>query len=184
MHRGIPSCLSVAAALAVAGLASLCFAQNSDFNLSAHVNSHATAKDIGLPEYPGAQPYKDKDSDSSSADLGFVLNSFHLSVQAASFVTTDSPDQVLAFYRKPLAKYGDVLECDHGKPVGKLTVAKSGLTCGDQQGGNGHMSINGSDSDHELRAGTPARFRVVGIDSIESGKTKFGLVALELPKGS
>lgn len=161
-------------------LAGTCFAQNSDFNLSAHANNRATAKDIGLPEYPGAKPYKDKDSDSSSADVGLVLNSFHLSVQAASFVTTDSPGQVLAFYRKPLAKYGDVLECDHGKPVGALTVAKSGLTCGEQHGG--HMSINGSDSDHELRAGTPERFRVVGIDSTDGGQTKFGLVALEIPK--
>ncbi|HTV13532.1 MAG TPA: hypothetical protein VME68_02380 [Acidobacteriaceae bacterium] len=184
MHRRTLFCGTLAIALTVAGLASSCFAQNSDFNLSAHANSHATAKDIGLPEYPGAKPWKDKDSDSSSADLGFVLNSFHFSVQAASYVTTDSPEQVLAFYRKPLAKYGDVLECDHGMPVGKLTVTKSGLTCGDRQGGNGHMSINGSDSDHELRAGSPERFHVVGIDSSENGQTKFGLVALELPKGS
>jgi hypothetical protein len=182
MHQRIVPCVSVAAALLAVGLTSSCIGQNSDFNLSAHVNSHATAKDIGLPEYPGAQPYKDKDSDSSSADLGFALNSFHFSVQAASYVTTDSPEQVLAFYRKPLAKYGEVLECDHGKPVGALTVAKSGLTCGDQK--NGHMSINGSDSDHELRAGAPERFRVVGIDSSQAGQTKFGLVALVLPKDS
>src|ERR1700733_15604592 len=91
------------------------FAQSSDFNLNVHANTHATAKDIGLPVYPGATPYKDKDSDSSSADLGFVLNSFHLSVQVASFVTEDSPERVLTFYRKPLAQYGEVLECDHGK---------------------------------------------------------------------
>jgi hypothetical protein len=156
------------------------FAQDSDFNLNVHANSHATAKDIGLPVYPGATPYKDKDSDSSSADLGFVLNSFHLSVQVASFVTTDSPERVLAFYRKPLAQYGEVLECDHGKPVGSPTVTKSGLTCGDSKGG--HMTVNGSDSDHELRAGTPEHYRVVGIDSSEAGKTKFGLVALMLPK--
>jgi endonuclease YncB( thermonuclease family) len=172
--------VSAAALAAALSLAGSCFAQNSDFNLSAHANGHATAKDIGLPEYPGAKPYKDKDSDSSSADLGFALNSFHFSMQVASYVTTDSPEQVLAFYRKPLAKFGDVLECDHGKAVGALTVTKSGLTCGDQK--NGHMSVNGSDSDHELRAGTPERFRIVGIDTSESGQTKFGLVALVLPK--
>ncbi len=156
------------------------FAQNSDFNLNVHANSHATAKDIGLPVYPGATPFKDKDSDSSSADLGFLLNSFHFSVRVASFVTADSPDQVIQFYRRPLAKYGEVLECDHGKPVGALTVTRSGLTCGDRK--SGHMTVNGSDSDHELRAGTPEQFRVVGIDGTEAGKTKFGLVALVLPK--
>ena len=45
-----------------------------------------------------------------------LLNGFHLSVKAASFVTTDSPEHVLEFHRKPLAKFGEVLECDHGKP--------------------------------------------------------------------
>lgn len=161
-------------------IAAPCFAQDSDFNLSLHANSHATAKDIGLPVYPGATPFRDKDNDSSAADLGFVLNSFHFNLQVASFVTTDSPDQVLHFYRKPLARYGEVLECNHGNPVGSLTVTKSGLTCGDHKGG--HMTVNGSDMGDELRAGTPEHFRIVGIDSTETGKTKFGLVELLLPK--
>ncbi len=156
------------------------FAQNSDFNLDVHANSHATAEAIGLPSYPGAIPFKGKEGDSASADLGFLVNSFHISIKVASFVTTDSPQRVLEFYRKPLSKFGEVLECDRGKPVGSLTVTKSGLTCGDQQ--NGHLTVNGSDSDHELRAGTPEQFRVVGIDRVENGKTKFGLVALVLPK--
>src|ERR1700733_5017582 len=144
------------------------FAQSSDFNLNVHANSHATAKDIGLPVYPGATPFKDKDSD-SSADLGFALNSVQFNLQAASFVTKDSRDQVIAFYRKALAKYGEVLECNHGKPVGSLTVTKSGLTCGDHNGGQ----TNGSDGDYELRAGRPERFRIVAVDSTDSEKTKF-----------
>jgi hypothetical protein len=44
------------------------------------------------------------------------------------------------------------------------------------------MTVNGSDSDLELRAGAPEQFRIVGIDSTDAGKTKFGLVALVLPK--
>ena len=172
--------LAVIPLLAAVSFAFPCFAQNSDFNLNLHANSHATAKDIGLPMYPGATPFKEKDSDSSSADLGLVLNSLHVNVRVASFVTTDSPQQVLKFYRKPLAKYGEVLECNHGKPVGSLTVTKSGLTCGDHKSGD--MTVNGSDSGEELRAGTPEQFRVVGIDGTEAGKTKFGLVALVFPK--
>jgi hypothetical protein len=97
-----------------------------------------------------------------------------------NFVTTDTPKQVLEFYRRPLAKYGQVLECNHGKPVGPLTVTKSGLTCGDHNSGG--MTIDGSDIDVELRAGKPEQFRIVGIDGTEAGKTKFGLVALVLPK--
>jgi hypothetical protein len=155
-------------------------AQNSGFNLNVHANPHATAEAIGLPFYPGATPFKDKDSDSSSADLALFLNSFHFSMKLAIFVTSDSPQHILDFYRKPLAKYGEVLECDHGKPVGSLTRTKSGLTCGDNSAG--HTTVNGSDTDHELRAGTPQRFRIVGIDRTDNGKTKFGLVALVLPK--
>ena len=180
MRRPICGVIPVIVLMGAFSLTVLSFGQNSDFNLNVHANSHATAKDIGLPVYPGATPFKDKDSDSSSADLLFFLNSFHFSVKAAKFVTTDSPERILEFYRKPLAKFGEVLECDHGKPVGSLTMAKSGLTCGDRK--SGRMTVNGSDDEHELRAGTPEQFRIVGIEGAESGKTKFGLVALVLPK--
>jgi hypothetical protein len=180
MRRSILAAIPAIALAGVVSVAFACSAQNSDFNLNVHANSHATAKDIGLPVYPGATLFKDKDSDSSSADLGLVLNSFHFNLQAVSFVTTDAPKQVLEFYRRPLAKYGQVLECNHGKPVGSLTVTKSGLTCGDHKSEG--MTADGSDRDVELRAGRPEQFRIVGIDGTEAGKTKFGLVALVLPK--
>jgi len=180
MHRPILAAISAFVLMAAISFAIPSFAQNSDFNLNVHANSHATAKDIGLPVYPGASPFKDKDSDSSSADLGILLNNFHLSVKAVSFVTSDPSEHVLEFYRKPLAKFGEVLECDHGKAVGPLTVTKSGLTCGDRKGGR--ITVNGNDSGHELRAGTPEQFRIVGVDRTGSGKTKFGLAALLLPK--
>ena len=182
MHRSILGVTPAIVLTAAVWCAVPCFAQDSDFNLNLHANSHATAKDIGLPVYPGATPVKDKDSDSSAANLGFVLNSLRFNLRVVSFVTTDSPERVLEFYKKPLAKFGEVLECDHGKPVGSLTVTKSGLTCGDRKGSSGHATWNGSDSDHELRAGMPEQFRIVGVDSTENGKTKFGLVALVLPK--
>jgi hypothetical protein len=159
-------------------------AQNSGFNLDLHADSHAKAADIGLPAYPGATPFKNADND-GSADLGLAFGDFHFLLKAASYVTGDSPDRVLAFYRKPLSRFGEVLECAHGKPVGALTVTHSGLTCSDQKGGNlqANGSVNSS-TDHELRAGSPHRFRIVGIDKTEAGTTKFGLVYLELPKDS
>ena len=104
MWRGI---LAVTPAFLLAGTlssGSVCVAQNSDFNLNVHANSHVTAKDIGLPVYPGATLVKDTDSDSSSGDFGVALNGFQFSMQAVSFVTTDAPDQVLEYNRKPLAK--------------------------------------------------------------------------------
>ncbi len=155
------------------------FGQNTDVNLALHANSHARAADIGLPAYPGATLYKDTDND-SGADLGLTFNDIHFSLRAVNYVTSDAPAQVLAFYRKPLSRYGEVLECDHGKPMGSLTVTRSGLTCG-------HVEVNGNDdssTDHEIRAGSPQQYRIVGIDASHPGSTRFGLVYLDLPKDS
>lgn len=190
-QRIFPTPGMVLVAAIVAACSTVCMAQNSnakkdsDFNLALHANSHATATDIGLPEYPGAAPYKnpdDKDSD-SAVDLGFTFGSAHFMVKAASYTTRDSPAQVLDFYRKPLSRYGQVLECDHGHPVGSLTVTHTGLTCNDDVGIHSG-SKDDSSGGHELRAGQPTRYRLVGIDESHAGSTHFGMAYIELPKGS
>jgi hypothetical protein len=168
-------------------------AQNADsksengFDLSVHANGKTTAADIGLPFYPGAVPApdNDNDSDSSAADLGFSFGDFHFKLLVVSYKTNDSPDKVLAFYRKPLAKYGEVLECDHGKAATSLTVTRSGLTCSDKDDGGGQAGAHASSDGHELRAGSPHHFRIVGIDNDSHGSgTRFGLVYLDLPRDS
>lgn len=153
--------------------------QNSGMEL--HANDHATPAEIGLPAYPGATLYKDPNND-AAFDLGYTFGGSHFRLMASNYVTTDSPDKVLAFYRKPLSRYGEVLECKDGKPVGSLTSTRSGLTCAGENGG--HVQVNGhSDSnDHELRAGTPQNYRIVGIDKAEPKSTRFALVYVEVPK--
>jgi hypothetical protein len=184
-----PKIVLIAAILATCSGA--CVAQNSDskkdsnFNLALHANTHVTAADIGLPEYPGATPYKnpnDKDSD-SAVDLGFSFGNVHFLVKAASYIAPDSPAQVLAFYRKPLSHYGQVLECDHGHPIGSLKQTPTGLTCNDDPGITSD-SKGDSSGGHELRAGRPTRYRLVGIDQSHSGSTRFGIAYIELPKDS
>ncbi len=172
----LPAVVLSAAVILFCGSAAS-FAQDSDVNLALHANSHASAASVGLPVYPGATLYKDA-GNNSAADLGLTAGDFHFSLMAVNYLTSDSPAKVLAFYRKPLSRYGEVLECDQGKPVGALTVTRSGLTCGHEQvGGNTNSS-----TDHELRAGTLHQYRIVGIDEAHSGSTRFGLVYLELPK--
>jgi hypothetical protein len=154
-------------------------AQNSGMEL--HANDHATPAEIGLPSYPGATLYKDPNND-AAFDLGYSVGDSHFRLMAANYITSDSPDQVLSFYRKPLSHYGEVLECNDGKPVGNLTATRSGLTCDDDR--KGKVQVNGySDSKgRELRAGTPQQFRIVGIDKTETKSTRFGLVYVQLPK--
>jgi hypothetical protein len=158
----------------------LCFAQSA--GIEVHANDHATLADIGLPSYPGATLCKAPDND-ATFDLGYTFGDSHFRLMAANYVTSDAQEQVLSFYRKPLSHYGEVLECKDGKPVSTLTITRSGLTCSDEQGG-GHMQVNGhSDStDHELRAGTPHEFRVVGIDKSQPKSTHFTLLYVQLPK--
>jgi hypothetical protein len=156
------------------------FGQNSDGDIELHANSHASAAGIGLPLYPGATLYKDKDDD-SGGDLGLNVGDFHFSLMAVNYVTKDSAEKVLSFYRKPLSRYGEVLECDHGKPVGSLTVTSSGLTCDLKDSGS---KASYSSTNREIRAGSPHKFRIVGIDEPHSGSTRFALVYLELPKDS
>lgn len=189
--------IAISAFLLLAAVGSVCAAacaqessgsKDSGLNLALHANSQATAADVGLPAYPGATLYrqpddKGKQDNDSSLDMGFTFGDFHFSIVAVSYETGDSPEQVLAFYRKPLSRFGEVLECDHGKPVGKLTITSTGLTCSSDHGG--HVQVNSSansSDDHELRAGSPHKYRIVGIDDSHAGKTHFGLVYLELPK--
>jgi len=177
-HLSTAPLLALTAAALFCGNVSL-LAQDSGMEL--HANSKATAADIGLPAYPGATLYKDKDND-AAVDMGFSFGDSHFRLMAASYLSSDSPDKILAFYRKPLSHYGEVLECNDGKPVGTPTVTRSGLTCSDEHGGNVQVNGHVNSKDHELRAGTPHQFRMVGIDKSEANATHFGLVYVQLPK--
>ena len=160
-------------------------AQDSDFKLELHANSHPATTEIGLSPYPGATPYKEPGNSSSTVDLGFTFGDTHFRVLGASFMTADSPARVLAFYRKPLSRYGEVLECNHGQPVGTLAVVHGGVTCSDEK--ENHLDVNGHgipSGGHELRAGSSHQFRIVWIDESDPRSTRFGLVYIELPKDS
>jgi hypothetical protein len=160
-------------------------AQDSGFHLNVNAGDHATAAQVGLPVYPGATVYKDKDKgkdEDSGADIGFEFGDVHFVLKVAPYVSGDSAEKILGFYRKPLSRYGEVLECNHGKPVGALTVTKSGLTCSEQKGGKTEINGSNSSDGHELRAGSPHQFRIVGIEDAKAGATRFSLIYLELPK--
>jgi hypothetical protein len=182
LRARLSSALSATVLLAVITFCggAMSFGQNSDTNLELHAKSHASAAGIGLPVYPGATLYKGKDND-SGGDLGLSFGDFHFSLMAINYSTKDSPEQVLNFYRKPLSHYGQVLECDHGKPVGSLAVTRSGLKCDQKDSSN---TDSYSSSGHEIRAGSPEKFRIVGIDESHSGSTRFALVYLEAPQDS
>jgi len=138
---------------------------------------------IGITTYPGSTVWKDdadeaENHDNHSADINMSFGDFHLGVKATSLRSTDSADKILAFYRKDLAHYGDVIECKGSTPVGTPTRTSQGLTC-DMDENHGHINI--SDTSHlELRAGSEQHMHIVEVES-KDGAEKIGLVALDLP---
>jgi hypothetical protein len=146
--------------------------------MTVKTNDEAVVEGLGLPVYPGATLVK-KDKNNGAADVNMSFGSFQLRVKAASYRTSDSPDQVSAFYKKALGRYGDVVECQNNKPVGSPTHTTEGLGCDNEK--DNHVYVNDDESGKmEFKAGSKQHQHIVAIDP-EGDGTKFGIVALDLP---
>ena len=149
-----------------------------------HVNTdQTTAADLGLPVYPGAEAIKGDDKH-KSADVHLGFGEWELRVRAVSYATPDSQDKVTAFYKKALGRYGDVITCQGNTPVGTPTTTSEGLTCSDDK--NTKVQIDRGDygagkNSLELKAGSKRHQHIVGFENPSEGKTRFALVALDLP---
>jgi len=151
-----------------------------------HVNTNqTTAADLGLPVYPGAQTVSDDDKH-KSADVHLGFGEWELRVRAVSYATPDKQDQVLAFYKKALGRYGDVITCQGKAAVGAPAATSEGLTCDEDH--NAKVQVDQGDyslgkGSLELKAGSKRHQHVVGFESPKDGQTRFALVALDLPAG-
>lgn len=150
-----------------------------------HVNTdQITAADLGLPVYPGAEIVKDKEHE-KSADVNMGFGEWTLRVRAVNYATTDSQDKVTAFYKKALGRYGDVITCQGNAPVGMPTTTSEGLTCSEDSHGNVKIDDKdyGSHGGFQLKAGSKRHQHILGFQDVQNGKTRFALVALDLPAG-
>lgn len=145
-----------------------------------HVRSgQTTAADVGLPVYPGATIAPDRDGD-KSADVHMGFGTFQLAVKVVNYQTADPADKVLAFYQKALGRYGDVIRCNGGQPVGTPTVTQEGLSCSDDNHG-GHGQVSGNLS---LKAGSRHHQHMVAIENKDGAETRFALIELQLPESA
>ena len=154
-----------------------------------HINTdQTTAADLGLPVYPGAELVKGDDQH-KSADVHMGFGEWQLRVRAVSYSTTDPQDKVTAFYKKALGRYGDVITCQNNNPVGAPAVTAEGLNCSDN-GKHTKIDINGAKNGIEtsgelqLKAGSKRHQHIVGFEDSKNGRTRFALVALDLPAGA
>jgi hypothetical protein len=152
-----------------------------------HVNTDQTsAVDLGLPAYPGAVAVTDDDKH-KSADVHLGFGEWELRVRAVSYESSDSQEKVTAFYKKALGRYGDVITCQGNSPVGTPIATSEGLTCAEDSE-HGHVKIDRGDygsgkNSLELKAGSKRHQHIVGFENPKAGKTRFALVALDLPSG-
>ncbi len=136
------------------------------------ISAEATAKEVGLPMYPGARPHKDDAKDSPAAKLGLWGSSFGFKLVVLKLESKDSPEKIAAFYQKALAKYGTVLNCSNASSSQEDKGKNSGtnrLTCEDDRPDPGGMI---------LKSGTKERQRIVGITPNGQGSL-FHLVYIE-----
>ena len=147
---------------------------------SVHVKSDhdASGADTGLPVYPGAVADSGDGNDGDSADVNVSFGSFHLSVKTASYLSTDSPAAITSFYRKQMAKYGDVVECNGTAPLGQPTRTAQGLTCDDQH--RGYQVNIGEQGKTRLIAGSP-QHQHLALFEPKGSSTHIALIALDLP---
>lgn len=157
--------------------------KNDDVNIGTPFGSMQVKTDkaaavngLGLTVYPGAVTVHKNGDDDGAADVNMSFGSFRLGVHALELQTGDPQDKVLAFYRKDMGRYGAVIACRGAETVGAPARTADGLECRTDNHGN-------SDSELQLRAGSPRRQHVVGVKA-QDGGTRIGLVALELPGDS
>jgi hypothetical protein len=145
--------------------------QGKDTDAGLVIKTQATAKEVGLPLYPGSRPHKDEKDDSSGANIGLWGNTFGFKVVALKMESSDSQDKIAAFYQKALAKYGKVLDCTNNPPgTAEKDKDSDQLTCQDDRPDAGGRLF---------KAGTKRKQHIVGIKP-GSGTIEFDLVYLEV----
>jgi len=133
------------------------------------LSAHATAKEVGLPIYPGARPHKDEGENSQAVQLGLWGSSFGFKLVVLKMESDDAPDKIAAYYQKNLAKYGKVLNCTNGASVPEEEGKSSKeLTCDEKPDKGGQV----------FKAGTKEKQHIVGIQPNGKG-TLFQLVYVE-----
>ncbi len=131
-------------------------------------SKQASAKEVGLPLYPGAKPHKDEKEDSPSVQMGIWGSAFGFKLAVMKLESNDAPEKIAEFYKKALANYGTVLNCP--EPSQKPSAKDSNkLECGEDKPERGGLLF---------KAGTKEKQHLVGIQSNGQGSL-FQLVYVE-----
>lgn len=150
------------------------------------VQPEASAADTDLPAYPGAKPWVEKgrksadQGDGDSAFINIFAGSFGVKVAVAKYVTSDTPEQVLAFYQPAMARFGAVLDCASAE--GRATARRNG---GNDSGDSPVRCDEDQPQTTErvLKVGTKRQQRVLEVTATPGQGTVFTLVKVHVRGG-
>ena len=138
---------------------------------SVSVRENSTdAKDTGLQLYPGARPRSDSGGDKHSADVDVSMSKMGVKVVAREYRSDDSPDKILAYYRKQMDKFGNIIQCNGHFGDGGFHYHKR-----DQDAPVSCDGSDGSKSEQTLKVGTENNQHVVAVKPSGKG-SEFTLV--------
>jgi hypothetical protein len=140
-----------------------------------HVGNDASARDTGLPLYPGSRlKHDDQDKNKDNANFGILTSAFGIKLVVVNYDSDDSPDKLVAYYRKKLEKYGKVLECHRSEGGGDVHV-----NAGNHDSDSKELKCEGDNNGNnvELKVGTEDNQHVVSIKPETKGSS-FALVYL------
>ena len=126
-------------------------------------------KVTGLSPYPGARIQQDYEDRDGSANVDISSSFFGLKVVALKYQSSDPPEKILSFYKKDMARYGNVVDCNTGFSLTfRHQEHDAEVTC-DVDHGSGHRY------QEALKVGTEYNQRVVAIRPSGRG-SEFALV--------
>lgn len=136
-------------------------------SLSVHKGA-SDLKDTGLAAYPGAQLKNDLDDQNGGANVNISSPFFGMKVVALKYQSNDAPDKILNFYRKDMAKYGNVVACTGGFNMSfHHRDRDSEVTCDNHGGDHSYRE--------ELKVGTENNQRIVAVKPSGNG-SQFAVV--------
>lgn len=134
------------------------------------VGTDVSAQDTGMALYPGAREKKDSNDD-HKANVQIGGDEFGLKVVALKYLTDDSPEKVIDFYRKDLKRYGNVLECPKGIKESHSDSDDGEIRCSD--------SGSSEPGKLTLAVGIPKRQHLVAVKPNGKG-SEFDLVYVNI----
>lgn len=139
--------------------------KDEGFSAGLTLRETSTPEQMGLPAYPGAQPYAEGKDDKPGVTLGAWGGLFGLQLQALKLRSGDNADTVARWYFTQLSRLGPVLDCSRGAaadppPLPDKKADKKLLRCGDDRPAPGGALY---------KVGTRADARVVAVTPQEAG---------------